>query len=140
MFDRAIIQFGYLLRHLGYPFRREAKTAQEFVEMVRFNKCSIVKVGAYVTQRTRVQRSRYPHILPPTVAFEYGLRLTGRTPGGRTIMCNEWLGEHFGQEPTDVQDVFLLAEQRIRELQPMLPGVSFQLSEGETALRKVRSH
>lgn len=140
MFDRAINLFAYLIRHLGYLFRREAKTTREFVEMVRFNKCSTVEVGAYVLQRVRVQRNRYPYFSPPATQFDYGLRLTGRTPGGRTtIMYNELCLSHFGQGQTNDLNVALMAEQRIRELQPLLPGVSLRISSFQDHKRQQRS-
>ncbi|MBU0721881.1 hypothetical protein KKA93_00245 [Patescibacteria group bacterium] len=103
-------------------FRYKAKSVKEFVEAVKKEGCckTVIATVAYGTQtRTFVDITDFQYV-------QYILELTATTPCGWKIVCRERF-QRFTTADVEDAKLFLLGEQRVKELQEALPGVSVDL-------------
>lgn len=121
---------------IGKLFRRyKVKSFEEFVELMKREGCRSAVVEPYtvITDKARVAG------MGVATPVQYMLDFTTTTPRGRKVVYGECFFERImiGSAILDQEDshrakieIFLRGEQKVRELQEKLPGVSVDLLLG----------
>ena len=113
-------------------FRYKAKSVEEFVEVVKREGCGAVVAEPYSTVKGGVKTT----LVGAIANFQYMLKFSAMTPHGRNVIYREWLFERFGSDHgfADAEErrnaaikLFLLGEQKVRDLRAKLPGISVDL-------------
>lgn len=113
-------------------FRYRAKSIEEFVEVIKREGCKTAIVEPYLVPKGCADTASVGFI----GAFQYMLEFTATTPRGRKIVCRQRLFERFGSDRgfADAEErrnaaikLFLLGEQKVKELRAKLPSISIDL-------------
>lgn len=113
-------------------FRYKAKSVEEFVEVMKSEGCRTAVAKPYSSAKGGAETASVGVIAD----FQYMLEFTATTPAGRKVVYRERLFERFGSDRgfADAEKrrnaaikLFLLGEQKVKELQAKLPGVSVNL-------------
>jgi len=113
-----------------FPYK--AKSIEEFAEVVKREDCRTVLLDPQQDFKNSARSITVGLIAD----FQYILKFTATTPRGRKIVYRENLFERFGSDCgfADYEErrnaaikLFLLGEQKVKELQAKLPDVSVDL-------------
>lgn len=101
-------------------FVYKAKSVEEFVEVIKRKSCKTVVVNQCLSTGGSTET---------TSVLMYMLEFTTTTPRGRKVTYREHLSERFRFADTKstlnaVTKLLLLGDQKMKELQAKLPGVS----------------
>ena len=113
-------------------FRYKAKSVEEFVEVMKREGCRAVVAEPYSDAKGGAETASVGVIAD----FQYMLEFTATTSRGRKVTYRQRLFERFGSDRgfTDALNrrnaaikLFLLGEQKVKELRAKLPEVSVDL-------------
>lgn len=113
-------------------FRYKARSVEDFAQVVRGEGCALVFAEPYQDAKGGAETISVGVIAD----FQYMLEFTATTPRGRKVVYRERLFERFGSDRgfADAENrrnsaikLFLLGEQKVKELQARIPGVSVNL-------------
>ena len=113
-------------------FQHKAKSIEDFIEVMKRERCNTAVVEPNKTSKDGAKTKAVGLITD----FQYILEFTAITPRGRKVVYRQNLFKRFGSDfgYADAEDrrnatikLFLLGEQKVKELQAKLPTVSVDL-------------